>query len=1192
MLGKHKKKVCVATCYLIILTIIFQSIYINVHAEGMKITDKSYETNVTTEDSQTIKVMNPFDLTKPAVNAKVSIYGKVYNTDNSGYINANRQDIVSSGKLTVQYEDTNQNAAVFNTAISEPDADGVIQISRSIKDLKKLSVNCSGLASDFSGTESICSEDGIEICSLQISNVYKNVYLDPGNYVLKIEDSCMSLTDRYYISKSVNLSTDTNIVFDKSQLHKTTINYNDQRLFEIGFSFKNPTDKIPSDNVMYRSGVNTVYISPGLSVEASMDIDTCINMITNYQTSQNGSNMINIGKSFILTASGVDSMVPRDGQLHASFAVTDEYSNSNLSLYNSSQIYAVISQNGQDVETLQALAGTGYTDFTFNLNGSASGDAQVRFLLDMKDKGKVTSQNFSLNISTEDYTILRIKDPFGNAATNGKVCIGHMSPMDDSYIYSDSYSISKEGNVYIKSSDLSSNTKYKILIYGFTTSTNDCFVYTRDLDSSNKYTTYEALNSAKVNIKFTQNYPTTYGHFSIGINGSCISLRDFYNSNYNNDSENKWSNYNNFNVYADKGVYDFYLEANCKDENGTDCGSYNLMQKNVDTTKDSSVYFDKSNLCKLKVACDFSSPNLSSYNCMISPGDGYSFSNNPNGDTYVSKGEYDKITVECFDNQGRSFSFVKENYAVNDAETVIHYGKLPLSIVDSCAKIGQNTGIPSCAIVKDSINLCNSFIDSDGFSIRLEKNITAKFSQNGVVPDGGLITNVQWSVDVPNLKEGCYDLEAYSDTPFGRIETVNQKIYIASDSASIIQCPYDGNGNFNIYDGSAKIFTCNCNNFNKNIPVKQLDQSKQYTFNVDGYMPYNNAQLCTGSLYYDTSSMEWKLKYNDNNSGTINFINKPSNLSFSSMTYSITNSKGQTAYGSMQDSLNMKLSSDTYNVFIRGIDKDGSTYIFEKKLIVNANSNNKLDIDLSNLCKLNISNGFAKTPNSYSYEIVRKSNGLKSTLSDELKNGVVYVEKDSYTINADFSFSGVSNKITGIYNIDCNSSLANFTPGSKVSALVQADKVAYTSGDKISYTFTSVKDGETVLSGFSPSDFILSSIDVIHREKTLKTFKDIIPEYIKGECNLKINLINSLLGNVSGTLTVFINNSDSILDGDINLDGRVDIYDLVLLAKDYGMTKGTSTDWDGRCNLDNSDNANTIDIKDIAKAALNYNKKQ
>lgn len=61
--------------------------------------------------------------------------------------------------------------------------------------------------------------------------------------------------------------------------------------------------------------------------------------------------------------------------------------------------------------------------------------------------------------------------------------------------------------------------------------------------------------------------------------------------------------------------------------------------------------------------------------------------------------------------------------------------------------------------------------------------------------------------------------------------------------------------------------------------------------------------------------------------------------------------------------------------------------------------------------------------------------------------------------------------------------------------------------------------------------------------------------------------------------------------GDINKDNIIDIYDLVIISKKVGMNSVIDNEWDDRVNIDNSDNAKKIDIKDLAKAAQNYSKK-
>lgn len=1160
---------------------------------ALNVTYNTFPVTVTTDNLQIVKVMNPFDLTKPAVNATVSINGNnEYMADTDGCVYVNKNAIGQASNIKIRYYDKNNDSTViFNPDSVTPDANGVIQISKSISELKKLSIDCSCIPSDFSINGTIFTANGKNIYDDHICNQVTNFYLEAGSYSLQISNRWDGSVEKYFIIKSIDLSADTNIKIDKSQLHKTIVNSNGQNIQGINFEITDSTNPSIDRFIGVNPNTNVVYFSPGLNINASININNCINNNVSYITSQNGSNVINIGKNYTVVASNVSSTLPPDGQISAGLTITDEYSN-NLTLANNSPspnnqgIYAVINQNGQDVETLP-LDAIGYSNaYLFDLKGDITGSVQVKFLIDMGSMGKITSQSFALNISTDGYTKLTIKDPLGANVANGTVQLGQVYEWDNRFNPSHTYKISPDGSIYINNSDLNSNTKYKLLIYGSTSSTNDLFVYYRDLDLNN--TTYLSQNDAKVNVKSALNCSSVNGEVFVETNGYSLELKNFSYSSYSNSTDsNNWSNWNNFNLYADKGICNLSMYVNSYNGNG-ESSSYILCNNGINTANNSNISFDNSNLSRIKVICDAPNANISNCNVSLNNLEYNRYGYSTNMIIYASKITFKSASISCNDNQGNSFYFTKNNFIVKDTVTEIHFGKLPFNKNSDDYRNGQNINVPSCAVVNGGIDLKYTLIDADGFSIDISNNMTVKFSQNGIVPSGGLITNASWAFSVPSLPEGYYDLEAYEDTPFGKLETINQKIYIAPNLSSVTKCPYspsNGYGIFTIYNGDTKIFTCNCNNGNNYIPNSLLDTSKSYTFNVAG-----DTQLYSGQLYYDSSNKCWSLQNEDGINASISFMNVNNNLN--SLNFSITNSKGQNVCGYLpRSSFGMNLASGDYNVVIKGTDSDGAAYAIEKVITVSNSSTNQFVIDMSDLCKLNITSSFNETPYSSNYEIANKDNGITCTLNDyELKTGTIYVSKANYSINANLSFAGVANTISGSYNVNCTNSSTSFTLGSAITASILADKASYNAGDNLSY-IVSVKDGNTVLNGFTQNDLKVSSIDIMHRGKAIKTINAAIPTYLKGECNLRINAANSLLGNVSGISTVTVNNSGSVLDGDINLDGIVDIYDFVLIAKDYGKTK-TSVDWDGRCNLDNSDNANQIDIKDIAKAALNYNKKQ
>lgn len=72
-------------------------------------------------------------------------------------------------------------------------------------------------------------------------------------------------------------------------------------------------------------------------------------------------------------------------------------------------------------------------------------------------------------------------------------------------------------------------------------------------------------------------------------------------------------------------------------------------------------------------------------------------------------------------------------------------------------------------------------------------------------------------------------------------------------------------------------------------------------------------------------------------------------------------------------------------------------------------------------------------------------------------------------------------------------------------------------------------------------------------------------------------------------LKFYYDGTNIVAPVDVNQDFVVDIFDLVLVSKNIGQSKGNSTIWNDSYNVDDSDNV--IDLKDITKVAQEFNRK-
>jgi hypothetical protein len=274
---------------------------------------------------------------------------------------------------------------------------------------------------------------------------------------------------------------------------------------------------------------------------------------------------------------------------------------------------------------------------------------------------------------------------------------------------------------------------------------------------------------------------------------------------------------------------------------------------------------------------------------------------------------------------------------------------------------------------------------------------------------------------------------------------------------------------------------------------------------------------------------------------------------------------------------------------MKGLDGQSGAYYMLDKTITVAASTTAYSFDTRSACQLNLSHQFNRDPCDFSYEFKRQGSIFTNRIGPaDLPAGTVYAEKGVYEVKAVSTISGIANNVEGIYSVDCSSTSAALVVGGSIRATFTPNKSTYDVGNKVGMGSVRVYDGNVELTGFTTGDFIVMSMDLMHGDRVIKNLGNAVTNQLNGECTIRLYLGGVALGSVvTGPGSIKVNNPSFKQFGDINLNSITDIFDLVLISSDFGKQRSVSPDWDGRCNIYDSDSI--IDIKDIAKAAQYYN---
>lgn len=1102
---------------------------IKLDLEGLNLIDNGFSIKVIGDDMK-IKVMDPFDITKPLSSGTVSLdgYGNDYKTTKDGYVYIPKSNLQDNSNVTVKAE-SDKGIVVFRSSV---DISGTeTTISTPITLLKNIVV------------KPLDTINGINLANSELRvnaighNYYKLGLLDNAGQA--------NLYTNFDISKvfvqnstsflNVTYSGQGDAVIDNKNIGKLNVSLLSNKYLNI------TVDNSSNFSIQASGNYN---ISTG-SYSYNY-YDSNINYSGNFSISSGEIKNLKFGSTLSLTTEyhsydgTTSSNVVKPGQnLEMNVNFKDEFGN--IAYINSpGNLTYIVTVNGSEVSRGSLSS---FAVVSFNPNVIAD-SFDVKFETTWNNQ-KYTSNSLNYKINLEGYQKIAVTDPSGNPLKTG-----------EAKQYGNTFSIS-QGMMYVPKDTVLNGT---ISVTG--TTTNGEYVVCPQVTVNSTLTSI-SLQGKKVNVA------TTFDNISEIVSGRLNITWDnsYYggaiNINYNTD-KNLVSNINvwlqdNVECYFDNYFYD---RSN---------NQYALGKKFKNTS--SSIQLSTNNMTEIKLG----GTDNKNAGVMISQnrnggGTGFSIGYNK---LFISSDSYFVNGVNLYDGTSPYYQLRNDGYASGVSYTVFIGNNYKGNFsTDKLLKIGENMNIIGGTIDEYGNNV--SFYSSENKEVQFI-NAAGSVVKTIKSQNGSALT-------VPtDITEGKYSLVISNYISDKKIasNTVDN-VYVTNKS--VLDLGYYGNKPvYKLYDGTTLVYF-GSQTSTVRIPSSVLTDGKYYdldilTQNYDGIGHYKRRHL------FSNGQMQ--------NDSVVNSVIIP--LDSSVKKVKLTTSKGESIDYNTQDNyynntnaINLSLADgETYNISVYCEDSNGGYWASKTVKVDTTLKEIKFDRIASK--KLSLASKFTNNVEVVGLTAKDLSSGKVYDINRGLNtNSSIYLPVGKYELNFKLNVNGTTTLNDYKKVVDLTAADYILTIGDKVTYDVLLDKSIYTQYDRVTAKVTNVKDGEIALAGIENMVIDSSTItmDLVHGTKVIKTFSNTISDTLKGDCNFIIKGNVTGLGNISSkVITLSINNSGSIKEGDINLDGIVDIFDIVYVAKDFGKIKGQS-DYDPRVNLDASDT--TIDAKDLARVAVNY----
>ncbi|MBU3108890.1 S8 family serine peptidase [Clostridium gasigenes] len=535
---------------------------------GLKVTDRGFNLSVLENDTVKLRIMDPFDITKPLSEATIKVgYGMgpgsegIYKTDRAGYVIVKKNDfsesepikiITSKDGVPVIFK-TSKNVYKLNETIAVP-----------IESLKTVNVK----SKDVNGKLSIANKAvqfqvGEQRGSFILDNkgtgkIYTNTTID--NLVIKDE----------FFTLSTNYSGSGEVVFDNVNLGSVDIILGKDNYSEVRFTNKTGSSVEVSKNGIY-------YLSPG---DYSYSYDSTYNYKGTIAIVNGVVKKLQFGNNISTRISTLKPNIYIGETLDIKLDSKDEFGNN---INSNMDANVVASKNGMEIERKHAFVSSNNGENFINCKLDLVNDSfNVKLEFDVNGK-KITTNEIVFTMNLLEVKKINIKAPSGEDIVSGKIIQTKGSEQNEIPISS--------GSAYIKTDCLSGSYNYTV----FGKTKDDKYVLYGDLNITSLTTEIKDTSAKKVSMNVIEpNSIYKSSKFEITKKKSEKEDRNILISkeHFNGRLESLSGKYNNKELYISGS--EFFVEANYYGDS-----SYELAQ--IVTKSDDVVTLNANNVTKVTV---------------------------------------------------------------------------------------------------------------------------------------------------------------------------------------------------------------------------------------------------------------------------------------------------------------------------------------------------------------------------------------------------------------------------------------------------------------------------------------------------------------------------------------------------------------------------------------------------------------